>query len=110
MKFCSLHHHSTFSFGDGYGTPAHHVQRAAELNYSAMALTEHGLGNVSSHFQFEKAALKAGIKPIFGLEAYCGKVSEEERSQWKYHLTVLAADTVGYRNLNRIVTQSYRDH
>lgn len=107
MKFVNLHHHSTFSYGDGFGTPAQHVARAADLGYAAMALTEHG--NVSSHFQFEKAALKAGIKPIFGLEAYCGPTDEEHRQQYKNHLTVLARDDEGYRNLNRIVTQSWRD-
>lgn len=91
-----------------------------------MALTEHG--NVSSHFQFEKAALKAGIKPIFGLEAYCGSVLEENderrlkerrggdvellpaRSAYKNHLTLLAMDTGGYRGINRIVAQSYLDY
>lgn len=107
MKFVNLHHHSTFSYGDGFGTPAQHVARAAELGYVAMALTEHG--NVSSHFQFEKAAIKAGVKPIFGLEAYCGGTTEETRQQFKNHLTILARDAEGYRNLNRIVTQSWRD-
>jgi DNA polymerase-3 subunit alpha len=72
-----------------------------------MALTEHG--GVSSHFQFEKAALKAGVKPLFGLEAYTGPV-DENRSQWKYHLTILAGSANGYRNLNQLVTQSWRDH
>jgi DNA polymerase-3 subunit alpha len=108
MKFVNLHHHSTFSFGDGYGTPAQHVQRAAELGYVAATLTEHG--NVSSHFQFEKAAVKAGIKPCFGVEAYCGPVDESSRTQYKHHLTILAADAEGYRNLNRVVTQSWLDH
>jgi len=107
MKFVNLHHHSTFSFGDGFGTPAQHVARASELGYSAIALTEHG--NVSSHFQLEKAAIKAGIKPIFGLEAYCGPVDKETRGQFKFHLTILAQNAEGYRNLNRIVTQSYQD-
>jgi len=107
MRFVSLHHHTTFSFlGDGFGTPAQHVERAAELGYSAMALTEHG--NVSSHFQFEKAAITKGIKPIFGIEAYTGAV-DENRQQFKYHLTILAGDSDGYKNLNRIVTQSYLD-
>jgi DNA polymerase III subunit alpha len=103
----SLHHHSTFSFGDGFGTPAQHVARAAELGYGAMALTEHG--NVSSHFQFEKAAVKAGVKPIFGTEAYCGPTDEQGKSAYKYHLTILAADAEGYRSLNRICTASYLD-
>ncbi len=106
MEFVNLHHHSTFSYGDGFGTPAQHVARAAELGYRAIALTEHG--NTSSHFQLEQAAKKAGIKPIFGVEAYCGRV-DEGRGQYKNHLTVLAMNADGYRNLNRIVTQSYRD-
>jgi DNA polymerase III subunit alpha len=106
MRFANNHHHSTFSFGDGYGTPAAHVARAVELGYSSIALTEHG--NVSSHFQLEKAALAAGIKPVFGLEAYTGGVGDR-KEQFKYHLTILAENANGYRNLNRIVTQSWRD-
>lgn len=111
---------------DGYGPPAHHVARAAELGYRAIAATEHG--NVSSFFQLEKAANKAGIKPIYGMEAYCGSILEENderrlvqdrsgevrllpaRSQFKHHLTVLASDLAGYRSLNRIVEQSYLDY
>lgn len=126
MIFANLHHHTTFSYGDGFGTPAQHVARAAELGYEFIAATEHG--NVSSHFQLEKAALKAGIRPIFGLEAYCGSVLEENdearlyldaagevqmrpaKSQYKHHLTVLAGDLDGYRSLMRIVSQSWRDY
>lgn len=42
MKSVSLHHHSTFSYKDGYGKPSDHVARAAELGMKALALTEHG--------------------------------------------------------------------
>jgi DNA polymerase III subunit alpha len=108
MKFANLHHHTTFSYGDGYGTPAQHVTRAAELGYTCIAATEHG--NVSSHVQLEKAALKAGIKPIFGIEGYCGPIDEEHRSQWKNHLTIIAENLDGYRSLMRVVTQSWRDY
>jgi DNA polymerase-3 subunit alpha len=107
MRFVNLHHHTTFSFGDGFGTPKQHVDRAVELGYSAIAATEHG--NVSSHFQLEKAAVKAGIKPIFGMEGYCGAVDLEHRQQFKFHLTIIAATLEGYRGLNRVVTQSYLD-
>ena len=105
MKFVSLHHHSTFSYGDGFGTPEAHVLRTAELGMSAGALTEHG--NVSSHVQLEKAAKKAGIKPIFGMEAY---THPEPGSQRKFHLTLLAMNQTGYANLNRIVTRSYAEN
>jgi len=108
ITFVNLHGHSTFSHGDGHRTPALHVARAAQLGYRALALTEHG--GVSSHFQLEKAALAAGIKPIFGLEAYTGPVDLEHRSRFKYHLTILARHADGYRNLNKLVTRSWRDH
>ncbi len=40
MHFASLHHHSTYSYLDGYGLPESHVRRAAELNMSALAFWE----------------------------------------------------------------------
>jgi len=108
MRYISLHHHSTFSFGDGYGTPEQHVERAAELGYSAMALTEHG--NTSSHVQLEKAGRKFNIKPIFGLEAYTAPANmRETRNQRKWHLTLLAATPEGYHNLNRMVSRSWAE-
>ncbi len=107
MKFVSLHHHSTHSYLDGFGTPSQHVDRASELGMSAMALTEHG--NTSSHTQLERSALKTGIKPIFGCELYCGGVDEENRTRKKNHLTVLASDAEGYRNLLRVVSKGWSE-
>jgi Zierdtviridae DNA polymerase len=104
MKFVSLHHHSTFSYMDGYRSPAAHVERAAELGMSALALTEHG--NVSSHVQLEKAAKAANVKPIFGLEAYTALGPKERR---KFHLTILAMNAVGYQNLMRITSRSWAE-
>lgn len=103
----SLHHHTTYSFQDGFGDPILHLERAAALHYDSMAFTEHG--NVSSHFRAEKSALKVGIKPIFGLEAYTGPVDEDTKKQIKYHLGLLAMDEGGYRNLNLLTSQSWRD-
>jgi DNA polymerase III subunit alpha len=107
IQAVSLHHHTTYSFGDGFGTPEQHAGRAAHLGYPAIAFTEHG--NVSSHFRAEKACNKIGIKPIFGIEAYTGAVDLENRRQMKWHLGILAMNREGYANLNGLVTQSYRD-
>ena len=107
MRFVSLHHHTTFSYLDGYQLPEAHVRRVAELNMNALAITEHG--NVSSHVKLEKAALERGIKPIFGCEIYTGGVTPETRTQSKYHLTVIAENEVGYRNLLQLVTKSYAE-
>jgi DNA polymerase-3 subunit alpha len=90
---------------DGFGTPDQHLQRAAELGYSAFAFTEHG--NTSSHFRAEKAAIKIGsVKPIFGIEAYT-QSSFADPQQTKYHLTILAQNQIGYRNLNLGTTRSW---
>jgi len=103
MEYVSLHHHSTFSYGDGFGLPREHVEFAASVGMTALALTEHG--NTSSHVQLEKACKQFGIKPIYGVEGYIAK-SEEQR---KCHQTILAMNQTGLANLNRLVTQSWRD-
>lgn len=103
MDWVSLHTHSTYSYGDGFEQPEEHVRRAAELGMSALALTEHG--NVSSHVKLEVAALKAGIKPIFGLEAYCAAPN----SMRKWHMTLLAANQEGYSNLTQLTTRSWEE-
>lgn len=103
MKYVSLHHHSTFSYGDGYGLPKEHVERCAYLGMKAMALTEHG--NTSSHVQLEKSAKIAGIKPIYGLEGYIAQSGEQR----KCHQTILAMNQQGFANLNGLVSQSWRD-
>lgn len=107
MRFVSLHHHSTFSYLDGFQLPDAHVRRITELNMSALAMTEHG--NISSHVKLERAALKEGVKPIFGCEIYTGGVTPETRTQRKYHLTVIAENQEGYRNLLQLVTKSYAE-
>lgn len=99
----NLHGHTTFSPGDGFEDPEEHVRAIVELEQPAIAVTEHG--NVSSHVQLEKAALAAGVKPIFGCELYC-QVGEEN-AQLKNHLTVLAMNEQGLRNLYSVVSKSW---
>jgi DNA polymerase-3 subunit alpha len=106
MTFASLHHHTTFSYGDGYALPEAHVRRAEEIGLNAIAATEHG--NISSHVQLESAAKKAGIRPLFGVELYTGELGENA-TQRKNHLTILAENQKGYRNLLQLVTKTYAE-
>lgn len=106
MRSGSLHHHSTFSYKDGYQLPEAHVRRAVELQMPFLAMTEHG--NVSSHVKLEKACIGTGVKPIYGCEFYTGPVGEKAK-QIKYHLTVLARNEAGYKNLMRLVSLSYAE-
>lgn len=103
MRYVSLHHHSTYSYMDGFGTPEQHVARAVELGMTAQALTEHG--NVSSHVKLEKATKVAGIKALFGCELY----TAPDNIRQKWHLTALAMDQNGYQSLNRLVSRSYSE-
>ncbi|QPX62608.1 DnaE-like DNA polymerase III [Arthrobacter phage Wollypog] len=106
MKYVSLHSHSTYSYMDGFGLPEEHVTRVADLEMGALALTEHG--NVSSHVKLEQAAQKAGIKPLFGLEAYTApSTMREDKNQRKWHMTMIAMNSTGYSNLMRMVTRSW---
>lgn len=108
MRYVSVHTHSTYSYGDGFGLPEAHVARVAELGGKALALTEHG--NVSSHVKLEQAAIKHNIKPIFGLEAYCAPADMRETANLrKWHMTMLAMDQGGYHNLMKMVTRSWKD-
>jgi DNA polymerase-3 subunit alpha len=107
MRFVSLHHHSTFSFLDGFQMPEAHVRRITELKGNALAMCEHG--NIFSHVKLESAAVKEGIKPIFGCEFYMGHVDEERRTQKKNHLTVVAKNAEGYQNLLTLVTRSWAE-
>lgn len=103
MKFVSFHTHTTYSYGDGFGTVREHVARAKTLEMSALALSEHG--NVNSHVALERECRTAGIKPIYGIEAYFAPPNERR----KFHLGLFAMNQEGYLNLNRIVSQSYLD-
>lgn len=104
--YVSLHHHTTYSFLDGYAMPEAHVRRCTEIGMGALAVTEHG--NVSSHVKLEKAALAAGVKPIFGCELYTGPTDPEHRSQSKFHLTALAMTVEGYMNLLSLVSLAWQ--
>jgi DNA polymerase-3 subunit alpha len=103
----SLHHHTTYSYLDGYGSPEEHVAASADLGMAAQVVTEHG--NVTSHVPHEKACKAAGIKPIFGVELYTGAVDEATRSRYKWHLTVLAENQTGYANLLRLVSRGWAE-
>ena len=103
MEFVSFHTHTTTSYGDGFGTMAQHVARVASLGMTALGISEHG--NVSSHAALERECRAAGIKPIFGIEAYFSPRDERRKT----HIGLYAMNEEGYRNLNKIVTQSYLD-
>jgi DNA polymerase-3 subunit alpha len=99
--FVHLHNHTEYSLLDGASRIDAMVKRAAELEMPALALTDHGV--MYGAVQFYKACRHAGIKPIVGCEVYVAPRSrhlkEGRTDRDPHHLTLLAGDADGYRNL-----------
>jgi DNA polymerase-3 subunit alpha len=100
--FCHLHVHTHYSALDGACKVEDLVARAAELGMPALAITDHGV--LSGTIQFYLQCRKAGIKPIIGLEAYVveDRFRKDAQNEERWHLTLLARDNVGYRNLLKL--------
>src|SRR2546430_2019285 len=110
-EFVHLHVHSEYSLLDGAAQLEKLVQRAKDLRFPAIALTDHG--NLFGAIDFYLAAQKAGVKPIVGCELYVAPGSRRERGsqdggyEGANHLTVLVRNRVGYQNLVKLVSKAY---
>ncbi|MCY9757653.1 DNA polymerase III subunit alpha [Paenibacillus alvei] len=104
--FVNLHLHTAYSLLDGMSKPEDVIKKVASLNQTAVAVTEHG--NVFSAVKIHKLAKKANIKHIYGAEFY---VTEDrfvqDKSKKYYHLTVLAKNEKGRRNINKLASLGY---
>jgi len=82
------------------------VKRATELNFPALAITDHGgmFGAVSFH----NICKKSGLKPIIGVEAYMAKNSRLDKQTKmgsdQFHILLLAQNEVGYKNLMQLIS------
>ena len=94
--YVELHAHSAFSFLDGASLPDELAAAAAELGYSAMALTDHN--GVSGSMEFAQAAAPLGLRAIHGAEVDLADGR---------HLTLLVEDERGWRNLSHLLTRSH---
>ncbi len=106
VDFAHLHLHSEFSLLDGLGKINDYMARAVELGLPAVALTDHGV--MYGVQDWLKAGKKYGVKPIIGLEAYLapdGRLGREKGSR-NHHLTLLARDAEGYRNLMYLASEA----
>jgi len=106
-NFVHLHLHTEYSLLDGVGKIEEYVNRAKELGMSALAITDHG--NMFGAMEFYNKALKNGIKPIIGMEAYISEFSIHEKKGKNFHLVLLAKNEIGYKNLIKLSSISYKD-
>src|SRR6478735_11781046 len=108
--FVHLHLHTQYSLLDGACRLDTLMDRAHELKFSSMALTDHGV--MYGVIDFYQAAREKGIKPIIGCEVYVAPGSRLERKAAStgggrdvyHHLVLMAKDQVGYQNLVKLVT------
>ncbi|MBN1897569.1 MAG: DNA polymerase III subunit alpha [Spirochaetes bacterium] len=107
--FVHLHVHSHYSLLDGAIKINDLIQRANELKFPCIALTDHG--NMFGAIEFYQTAMAHGIKPIIGIEFYLAPESRTKKEKIpgksSHHLILLAKDSEGYRNLTRLSSAGY---
>ncbi len=108
-KFVHLHTHSHYSLLDGMSKIDDLVAMAKKHGMSAMALTDHGA--MYGAIEFYQECQSAGIKPIIGVEAYIAERTRHDKESnidsKRYHLTLLAKNIAGYKNLMKLVSMSF---
>jgi len=107
-EYCPLHVHSGYSIRDGISSVKSLVDRAVELNIPGIALTDHGTMAGSIHLY--NYAKEKGIKPILGVEVYIANRSRYKKEAGidkYYHLTLLAMNINGWKNLSTLIGLSH---
>lgn len=133
MSYAELHCHTNFSFLDGAAHPHELAERAAELGYTALGVTDHH--GFYGAVRFSQAARRVGLPTVYGVEIALSEARELEAEQpstpsrrfpangspslpgrnsegrpapaeGTNHLVVLAGSVAGYVALSRLVTRA----
>jgi DNA polymerase-3 subunit alpha len=120
--FIHLHVHTYYSILDGQSKIKNLVDKAIGDGMRGMAVTDHGdmFGIKEFHdivMGVNKGRKKEGLelfKPIFGCEMYVSRHGSKllrrgKEDQSGYHLIVLAKNYQGYKNLIKLVSNSWVD-
>jgi DNA polymerase-3 subunit alpha len=109
--FVHLHLHTEYSLLDGACRLERLMDKAHELRFPALAITDHGV--LYGAIDFYQAARSKGIKPIIGCEVYVALGSRFDKKTTSggrdvyHHLVLLARDEAGYRNLIKLATAAH---
>src|SRR4051812_25437557 len=110
--FVHLHCHSHYSLLDGASKIPDLIKRSKSLGMPALAVTDHG--NLYGAVEFLREAKANDFKAIVGIEAYVAPNRRTERStggssgqEYAFHLTLLARNGEGVRNLMRLSSKSF---
>ena len=110
--FVHLHLHTEYSLLDGACRLDRLMDKAHELKFSSLAITDHGA--MYGAIDFYQAARAKGIKPIIGCEVYVAPGSRLEKKSGGggtrdvyHHLGLLAKNETGYKNLIKLTTAAH---
>lgn len=107
-NYVIYHLHSDLSNGvtnvDSVTKYTEYIERAQECGMKAMAFSEHG--SVFEWWHKKNAIEAAGMKYIHAIEAYL-TASLDEKVRDNYHCCLIARNFDGFRELNKLVTQSF---
>src|SRR5437588_4492144 len=108
--FVHLHCHTHYSLLDGASRIPELVARVKECGMNAVAMTDHG--NLYGAIEFYRECRAAGLNPVISYEAYVAPARRTDREAKKrgdagYHLTLLARNAAGFKNLIKIASVAY---
>jgi DNA polymerase-3 subunit alpha len=115
--YVGLHRHSAYSRLDAIGLPEQVIPRLKELGQTACGITDHG--TLFGIVPFYNAMRAADINPVIGCEMYIcenmhikgaakdKKQGGEGNAQKIAHITILAHNQLGYKNLLKLYRASY---
>lgn len=96
---------------DGASRLGELIDAAKADGQPAIGMTDHG--NLYGALEFYKKCKEQDIVPVIGTEAYFengSRFDRPKRSEMEtYHLTLLAENNTGYRNLMKVSSQAYLD-
>ena len=104
--YVHLHNHTQYSLLDGLTKIPPLIDKVKEMGMESIAITDHG--TMSGVVEFYKTAKATGVKSIIGMETYVARRGHNDRNPAKdknpYHLTILAMNNQGYKNLMKLST------
>ena len=104
--FTHLHCHTEYSLLDGLARVGPLMDAAQKQGMTSLALTDHGV--MFGAMEFYYAAKEHRLTPIIGCEAYIAPRGRLDRTvRDEAHVTLLAADLVGYRNLVTLISKGF---
>ncbi len=108
-RFIHLHTHSHYSFLQALPKIDELVGKAKAEGMDALALTD--TGNLHGAIEFYRAAAKAEVKPIIGVDAYLAPRSRRDKDRnldaKRSRIVLLAQNNDGYKHLLALVTSSW---